>query len=229
MWVKPNRLPAAPAASGAATKPGNSGAERAPFDEAERGVAERRGDREHRQRARAARARAPAVGLEPLHVGDEGAAALVEQPEGAVDLLDLEDHGADALGVLAQVTPRAPAFAGRLVNHEDRLPGLERHGALSPFALQLGAAGAELAEIELVDEEAARPLEVVHVVVQRLYLADAEGLTRRHPLNCNVDCGRREPLQSRASDLGPRTSGGNAFGEILPAGSPRPEARGALC
>ena len=45
----------------------------APLDEAEGGVAERRGDGEHRQRA--------AVVGEALHVGDERAAPLVEQPE----------------------------------------------------------------------------------------------------------------------------------------------------
>jgi hypothetical protein len=89
------------------------------------------------------------------------------------------------------------------VDHEGRLAGLERDRALPPLALQLGAARAELAEVELVDEEPPGALEVVHVVVQRFDLPDAEGLALRHPRYCNVDCRRREPTRvTRSSGAG---------------------------
>ena len=53
----------------------------------------------------------PLVVGEALDVGDERAAALVEQRERAVDVLDVEHDRAHALGVLAQVAPGAAAFA----------------------------------------------------------------------------------------------------------------------
>jgi len=153
-------------------EPGEQRLIAAPLDEAEGGVAERRRDREHGQAA--------AVVAKALHVGDERAAALVQQAERAVDVLDLQHHRPDPLGVLAQVAPGAATLADRLQDHEHRAAGLERRRPLPPLAVDGRAAGAELDEVHPVDEEPARPLEVVHVVVQRLDLRDAERLARGH-------------------------------------------------
>ena len=169
---KPNRLPPRGRAAGSGRSRGRA-CVAAPLDEAEGRVAERRGDREHRQRA--------AVVREALHVGDERPAALVEQPERPVDVLDVEHDGADPLGVLAQVAPGAPPFADRLVDDVERLAGAEGRRALPPLALELGAAGADLHEVELVDEEPPRPLEVVDVVVQRLDPLDPQRRAGHHP------------------------------------------------
>src|SRR5205823_4133202 len=99
------------------------------LDEAEGRVAERRGDGEHRQRA--------AVVVKAHDVRDQGAAALVEQLERLVDVLDLEHDGADAFGVLAQPAPRAPAFTDGLADHERDPAGAEDRRLLAPFALEL--------------------------------------------------------------------------------------------
>ena len=136
------------------------------LEEAKRRVAEGRRDREHRERA--------AVVGEALDVGDERAAALVEQAERPIDVLDLQHDGADALGVLAQVAPGAPAVAHGLVHHERRVARAERRRPLAAVPLELGPAAAQLGEVELVDEEAPRAFEVVDVVVQRLDPPDAE-------------------------------------------------------
>ena len=72
----------------------------ASLDEAEGGVAERGRDVERAQR--------PALVLVHLEVGDGGAAALLEEPEAPLRVLHLEDHRADAVGVLAEVAPGAP-------------------------------------------------------------------------------------------------------------------------
>ena len=96
-----------------------------------------------------------------------------------VDVVDGEHERADALGVLAQVAPGAPALAERLVDDERRVARAEGRRALAPLALELGPAAAELGEVELVDEEAPRALEVVDVVVERLDLPDAERGQRR--------------------------------------------------
>ena len=90
-----------------------------------------------------------------------------------------EIHGALVTATKAPGAVGEKASALAAVMHPHLIP--EEQSALPPLALQLRAAGAELAKIELVDEEAARPLEVVHVVVQRLYLADTKGGARRHP------------------------------------------------
>ncbi len=149
----------------------------AAFDEAEGGVAERRRDRKHRQRA--------GVVLEALDVGDERPAALVQQRERAVGVVDVEHHRAHALGVLAQVAPRPSPLADRLMDDEQRVARAERGGALAPLLLQLRPARPDLDEVQLVDEEAARPLEVVDVIVQRFDALDADR-RRRHDLNISA-------------------------------------------
>src|SRR5262249_20437482 len=111
--------------------------------------------------------------------GDEGAAPFVQQREGAVDVLDVEHDRADALRVLAQVAPGSSAFSERLVDDEHRAAGLERPRPLAPLMLQLGAALPYLHEVQLVDEEAPRPLQVVDVIVQRFDALEADR-TRRH-------------------------------------------------
>ena len=116
----------------------------------------------------------PLVVGEALDVGDERAAALLEQRERAFDVLDVEHDRADPLGVLAQVAPGAAAFADRLVDDEQRVAGLERGRALASFLFQLRAAVPDLDEVQLVDEEAPRPVEIVHVVVQRFDALDAD-------------------------------------------------------
>src|SRR6185436_5268041 len=126
-----------------------------------------------------------AVIREALDVRDERAAALVEQRERAVDVLDVEHDRADTLGVLAQVAPGAPALADGLVDHEQRLARPERGGALAAFVLQLGTAGPDLDEVQLVDEEAPRPVEIAHVVVQPFDALDADR-RRRHDLNISA-------------------------------------------
>ena len=52
--------------------------------------------------------------------------------------------------------------------------GLERGRALASSLFELGAAVPDLDEVQLVDEEAPRPVEVVHVVVQRFDALDAD-------------------------------------------------------
>jgi len=137
-----------------------------PLDEAEGGVAERRRDRKHRQRA--------GVVLEALDVGDERPAPFVQQRERPVDVLDVEHHGAHALRVLAQVAPRPSPFADRLMSHEQRGARAEGRGALPSLLLQLRPAGPDLDEVQLVDEEPPRAVEIVDVVVQRFDALDAD-------------------------------------------------------
>src|SRR4029079_2870760 len=136
-----------------------------------------RRDREHRQRA--------AVVREALDVGDERAAALVEQGERAVDVVDVEHDRAHALGMLAQVAPGAPALADGLEDDEQRVARPERGGALPSLVLQLRAAGRHLDESEPVDEEAPGPVEIAHVVVQLFDALDADR-RRRHDLNISA-------------------------------------------
>src|SRR5262249_22910556 len=142
------------------------------LDEAEGRVAERRRDREHRQRA--------AVVAEAHDVRDHGAAALVEQLEGLLDVLDLEDDRAHALGVLAQPAPGAPAFTDGLADDHGDATGLEHGRLLPPFGLELRRRHADLGEVELVEEEAAHALQILDVIEQRLDLANSEGLQLGH-------------------------------------------------
>src|SRR6185436_16050974 len=117
------------------------------------------------------------------HVGDHRAAALLEQAEGAIDLLDLEHDGAHPLRVLAQVAEGAAAFARRRAYEERHVPGAEDCGALPPARGELGARLAELREVELIDHEVAHAAEIVDVVDQRRDLADAERGQRRGGLH----------------------------------------------
>ena len=183
--LKPKRLPPRRRRPGAATKPGNSGAVAAALDEAEGGVAERRGDREHRQRA-------PVVG-EALHVGDERAAALVEQrgrrgrcPRPRTPPCP-RPRGACA-GSARRGRPRPTGWW--ITN--DRVAGLERRRALPALALQLGAAGARARRSRACRRRSAASARDRARSSAAPRSADAKGLTLRHPRNCNVDCARRE-------------------------------------
>ena len=116
-----------------------------------------------------------------LHVADRRAAPLLEQPEAALRVLDLEHHRPDAVGVLAEVAPRAPALAERLGADDPHVARLEHRAALPPRPLEVGPARRDLGEVEAVEVEAAAPLEVVDVVVERLDAAQAErGELRGH-------------------------------------------------
>ena len=87
-----------------------------------------------------------------------------------------------------------------------------------PSRSSSGAADADLGEVELVDEEAAHALEVAHVVVQRLDLADAERLELRPWLllysyasaasGCAVGVGRSGTPAGAAQAASTRTSVG---------------------
>ena len=159
----------------------------------------------------------------------ERAAALLEQRERALDVLDLEDQRADALGVLAQVAPGAAAFADRLVDDEQRVAGLERGRALASLLLQLGAAAPDLGEVELVDEEAPRPLEVVHVVVERFDALDADR-PRRHDLNISAEltAGKGENRPIGVAPCG-RTASEKWRGTPVDTTMPHEESHRSLC
>ncbi len=121
----------------------------------------------------------PAV-VPPLpDLRDRRPAALLEEPEAPLRVLDLEDDGPDAVGVLAEPAPGAAAGAERL-RHEDRdVAGAEEGRPLPPLLLDLGAARRHLREVEPLGVEAPAPLQVVHVVVEGLDPDDAERLGLR--------------------------------------------------
>src|SRR3569623_573362 len=146
--------------------------ERIALAEPERRVAERRGDRELAQHA--------ATLTDRLDVGDRRAAALLEQAERLLDVLDLEAQRADAVGVIREEAGGAATFADRLAAHDLDVARLERRRLLAALLLELRRAAPGLREVELVDVELPRPLEVVHVVVDAFEPLDTEGFELGH-------------------------------------------------
>jgi hypothetical protein len=134
--------------------------------EPEGAVAERRGDRELAQRA--------AVVLEGLNLVDRRAAALLEQPERALGVLDLERERADAVRVLAEEARGPARITERRAAHDVDVAGGEARRALATALLELGARAPGLGEVELAAVEAPAALEVVDVVVDALDALDAE-------------------------------------------------------
>src|SRR5262249_45295097 len=136
--------------------------------EPERRVAERRRDRELLQ--------GPALAVELLDVVDRGAAALLDQAERLVDVLDLEDQRADAVGVLAE-EPAGAARAqaddvDRRAHHDVDVAGGEARRLLAALVLELRRAAPGLREVELPGVEPARALEIVDVVVDAFETLD---------------------------------------------------------
>jgi hypothetical protein len=167
--AEPERVPAALRLR-VADEPREDPLVAAPLDEAERRVAERGRDAERPVR--------PAVVAVLLHVGDRRRAALLEEPEAAPGVLHLEHDRADAVGVLAQVAPRAPAVAARLRADDAHVARLEDGAPLAALLLELRPARGDLREVEPPHVEAAAPLEIVDVVVQRLDADEPDGLER---------------------------------------------------
>ena len=118
--------------------------------------------------------------LARVDVVDRRAAALFEQAERLVDVFDLEDQRADAIGVLRQEPRGATALADRLAAHDLDVAGLEARRLLTALLLELGRAPPGLGEVELVDVELPRPLEVVHVIVDAFEALDSEGFELGH-------------------------------------------------
>src|SRR6476646_9809721 len=87
--------------------------------------------------------------------------------------------------MLPQVAPGAAPLADGLVDDEQRVTRSECRRALPPLLFQLGAAGSELGEIELFDEKAPGPIEVVNVIMQCLDAPDADGGSG-HDLNISA-------------------------------------------
>jgi hypothetical protein len=77
--------------------------------------------------------------------------------------------------MLAEVAPGAASVADGLVDDEQRVTGAEGDRLLPPLMLELRPAASNFDEVELVGEEAPRPLQVTDVIVQRFNSLDAEG------------------------------------------------------
>ena len=140
-----------------------------PLDEAEGGVAERRGDREHGQRA--------AVVAEALDVADHacrrappagGRCARCPRPRRPPCR---RRRGACAGSARRGRPRRAGAQTTRLTS-----PAWNTADFCRPRAVSSGAGLADLGEVQLAQHEVAHPLQVVHVVHQRGDLADAQRL-----------------------------------------------------
>ena len=113
------------------------------------------------------------------HVGGGRAAALLQQREGAAASSTSKTTEPTPSGwTRSQRAARPPSPTGRRAEDAD-VAGLEERRALPPGPLQLGAAHRHLGEVEPLPVEAAAPLQVVDVVVERLQPDQADGLERR--------------------------------------------------
>ena len=129
------------------------------LDEAEGGVAERRGDGEPSSASRRASSR------DALDVLDDGAAAPLQELERLLHVLHREVEGADAVRVLAQPARRAPALAAGLAHHQDDVARLEDEALLLAAPARARDRSAQLREVHPLRVEAAAALQVVHVPV----------------------------------------------------------------
>ena len=138
----------------------------ATLDEAKRGVAEGRGDRERLQRAALVSVR--------LDVADRRRAAAVEQREGALGVGHAKGERAHAVRVLLQKAIRAAALThGRRADH-DVVAGAKRARALTAAFTERFTALGDLREVHAVDVEARAALQVAHVVVHTFEAEDPE-------------------------------------------------------
>src|SRR5690606_14723278 len=140
----------------------------APLDEAERGVAEGRRDRERGEGA--------LVPLDVLDVGNGRAAPRFEQGERALGVAHAERDRADPVRVFGEEAVRTAALSHRSRAHDRTVTGAKRERALAIPGNLLGAALADDREIEAIDVEATTPVEIAHVVVNAFDSEDSERL-----------------------------------------------------
>ena len=120
----------------------------------------------------------PAVFLVGLDLGLRRAAARVEETEGLLDVLDLEDQRADAVGVPLKEAPRRPALADRLDGVENATVAVREWEGEVIFLHEVRAGAADRSYGVQVAKLAGLPSAVVErarVILDELERGDREG------------------------------------------------------
>ena len=138
----------------------------AALEEAEGGVAERRGDREHRQRAAVVLKR----WMSPISVPPRSSSRRKVCSMSSTSKTTVPTPSGACAGSARRGRPRRGARRRRRLTS----PAWNTAELLPAARGQLGAGLADLGEVQLAQHEVAHPLQVVHVIDQRRDLADAQ-------------------------------------------------------